>query len=73
MKIIVDCKHKVGGWILESDADEPNPMFKLVVCSRCKEKANDTYGYCPNCGAEMKYYRGSNHKSVVKVKRSKTY
>ena len=42
-----------GKWGLESDEDMPNPMFKLVVCSVCGEKANDTYNYCPNCGARM--------------------
>ena len=42
-----------GRWRIETDEEEPNPMFKLVVCSACKEKANDTYNYCPNCGAKM--------------------
>ena len=44
---------KHGKWSLESDKDMPNPMFKLVVCSVCNEKANHTYNYCPTCGARM--------------------
>lgn len=42
-----------GRWRLETDEEEPNPMFKLVVCSACNDKANGTYNYCPNCGAKM--------------------
>ena len=42
-----------GRWRIETDEEEPHPMFKLVVCSACKEKANGTYNYCPNCGAKM--------------------
>jgi rubrerythrin len=40
-------------WRLETDEEEPNPMFKLVVCSACNKTANDTYDYCPSCGAKM--------------------
>ena len=40
-----------GEWRIETDAEEPNPMFKLVVCSNCNSKANHTYPYCPYCGA----------------------
>lgn len=40
-------------WRIESDDEEPNPMFKLVVCSACGSKAGETYNYCPNCGARM--------------------
>ena len=42
-----------GEWSLESDEDMPNPMFKLVICSACNEKANHTYEFCPYCGAKM--------------------
>ena len=42
-----------GTWVLESDDSMPDPMFKLVVCSRCKETANHTYRFCPNCGVPM--------------------
>lgn len=40
-------------WRVETDEEMPNPMFKLVVCCGCNEKANNTYNYCPNCGAKM--------------------
>ena len=46
-----------GTWHLETDTEEPNPMFKLVVCSACEGKSNTTYKFCPNCGADM---RGEN-------------
>lgn len=42
-----------GKWRLETNEEEPDPMFKLVVCSNCNLKANYTYFYCPNCGAKM--------------------
>ena len=45
---------KHGTWRLETDEEEPNPMFKLVKCSACGNKANHTYKFCPNCGAKMK-------------------
>lgn len=48
---MVEVKH--GKWRLETDEEMPNPMFKLVVCSVCNEKANHTYKFCPNCGAKM--------------------
>jgi hypothetical protein len=44
---------KYGYWQIESDEDMPDPMFKLVVCSVCEQKANHTYDYCPNCGSHM--------------------
>ena len=44
---------KLGKWRLETDEEEPNPMFKLVVCSACGQTANHTYSFCPNCGASM--------------------
>ena len=45
---------KVGTWRLQTDEEEPNPMFKLVVCSNCNKTANSTYDFCPECGADMK-------------------
>lgn len=42
-----------GKWRLETDEEMPNPMFKLVVCSYCNEKANNTYKFCPHCGKLM--------------------
>ena len=42
-----------GRWRLETDEEEPNLMFKLVVCSVCGKTANGMYNYCPNCGAKM--------------------
>ena len=42
-----------GKWRLETDEEMPNPMFKLVVCTYCNEKANNTYKFCPNCGKNM--------------------
>jgi predicted RNA-binding Zn-ribbon protein involved in translation (DUF1610 family) len=44
---------RYGTWRLETDKEEANPMFKLVVCSACNEKSNTTYKFCPNCGAKM--------------------
>ena len=43
-----------GTWSLESDEEMPNLMFKLVICSACGGKANGTYNFCPNCGADMR-------------------
>ena len=37
-----------GRWRLETDEEEPNLMFKLVVCSVCGKTANGMYNYCPN-------------------------
>ena len=42
-----------GEWRLETDTEQPHPMFKLVVCSNCNSKANYTYPYCPYCRATM--------------------
>ena len=42
-----------GKWRLETNEEEPNPMFKLVVCTYCNEKANHTYKFCPHCGKIM--------------------
>lgn len=44
---------RYGTWRLETDEEEPNPMFKFVVCSACNEKSNTKYKYCPHCGAKM--------------------
>lgn len=51
---------KHGEWLLEPDEDEPNFMFKLLVCSVCDGKANDTYDFCPNCGAHMTKKKETN-------------
>ena len=51
---IPDITSRTGRWVLESDEEEPNPMFKLVKCSACGDKANHTYKFCPNCGAKMR-------------------
>ena len=51
---IPDITSRTGRWNLESDEEEPNPMFKLVKCTACGDKANHTYKFCPNCGAKMK-------------------
>lgn len=51
---VPDITSRTGRWGLESDEEEPNPMFKLVKCSACGDKANHTYKFCPNCGAKMK-------------------
>lgn len=48
---VVEVKH--GKWRLETDEEMPNPMFKLVECSVCKEKTGHTFNYCPNCGAKV--------------------
>jgi len=46
--------NKQATWRLETDEECPDFMFKLVVCSECNQKANDTYKFCPNCGTAMK-------------------
>jgi hypothetical protein len=43
-----------GEWGLETNEEEPNYMFKLVVCSVCNKKANQAYSFCPHCGADMR-------------------
>ena len=53
----VEVKH--GEWRLETDEEMSNPMFKLVVCSVCSEKANHIYKFCPNCGAKMDLKEGA--------------
>jgi hypothetical protein len=53
LKEFINKEAECGTWRLETDEEEPNPMFKLVVCSACNEKANTTYRYCPNCGVKM--------------------
>jgi hypothetical protein len=40
-------------WELESDKEEPNPLFKLVKCSKCSKPHNALSKYCPNCGTRM--------------------
>ena len=45
-------------WELESDVDEPNFMFKLLVCANCGDKANKAYNFCPKCGAQMMNSKG---------------
>lgn len=47
-------ERKTGRWRLETDEEEPNAFFKLVVCTACEKTANNTYNYCPNCGADMR-------------------
>ena len=59
-----------GEWRLETDTEEPNPMFKLVVCSNCNSKANHTYPYCPHCGAKMD---GGNKREVGFYREPKNY
>ena len=49
---------KPGSWRLETDEEEPSPMFKLVVCSDCGKTANNTYNFCPECGKRMVEYNG---------------
>jgi hypothetical protein len=42
-----------GRWRIETDDEEPNPMFKVVECSNCRLKNSQPKPYCPNCGAKM--------------------
>ena len=44
---------RYGTWSPEPDEEMPDLMFKHVVCSACKGKANTTYKFCPCCGAKM--------------------
>lgn len=48
---------RYGTWSPEPDEEMPDLMFKHVVCSACKGKANTTYKFCPNCGAKMGGYK----------------
>ena len=44
---------RLGHWTAETDEEEPNPMFKHVVCSVCGGTSGTTFKYCPCCGAKM--------------------
>lgn len=46
-------KQKTGTWRLETDEEEPNPMFKHVVCSNCGGTSGTTFKFCPHCGTKM--------------------
>jgi hypothetical protein len=50
----LDTTFKPVHWRVETDEEEPNPMFKHVVCSACGQSANEPYKYCPECGAKMR-------------------
>ena len=41
-----------GKWRLETDEEEPNGFFKVLVCTACN-KTGCGGNYCPNCGAKM--------------------
>ena len=41
-----------ANWRLETDEEEPNGFFKLLVCTACN-KTGSGGNYCPNCGAKM--------------------
>lgn len=47
-----------GEWRLETDEEEPNPLFKLGVCRVCNQTSSETRNFCPNCGADMR--KGEN-------------
>ena len=46
-------KGELPHWELESDKEEPNPLFKLLKCSKCGKSHNALSKYCPNCGTRM--------------------
>lgn len=46
-------KGELPHWELESDKEEPNPLFKLFKCSKCNKPHNALSKYCPNCGSRM--------------------
>lgn len=46
-------KGELPHWELESNKEEPNPLFKLVKCSKCSKPHNALSKYCPNCGTRM--------------------
>ena len=48
-----DLTPQTGTWRLETDEEEPNPMFKHVVCSNCGGTSGTTFKFCPNCGTKM--------------------
>ena len=50
-----------GSWRLETDEEMPDPLFKLVVCSECGKTTNDTFPFCPYCGAIMDQKLKSNN------------
>ena len=55
-KLISDLKTYVlgtGTWRPETDEEEPNPMFKHVVCSNCGGTSGTTFKFCPHCGTKM--------------------
>ena len=55
-KLISDLKTYVlrtGTWMPETDEEEPNPMFKHVVCSNCGGTSGTTFKFCPHCGMKM--------------------
>ena len=40
-------------WMLEDDEEEPNAMYKVVVCAHCGKMGGHNFKYCPNCGSKM--------------------
>lgn len=46
-------KDNMPHWILESNAIEPNPLFKVFHCSKCDGINPQLSQYCPHCGARM--------------------
>lgn len=50
-------KVKRSHWRLETDEEEPNPLFKSIVCCNCNRcvgavNLETDYIYCPYCGSK---------------------
>lgn len=50
-------KRTVSKWRLETDEEEPNPLFKNIVCCNCgncvgANNLSTDYIYCPYCGSK---------------------
>lgn len=50
-------KRTVSKWRLETDEEEPNPLFKNIICCNCgravgANNLSTDYIYCPYCGSK---------------------
>lgn len=55
----IKVKQIVSHWRLETDKEEPNPLFKNIVCCNCNRcvgavNLETDYIYCPYCGSKNK-------------------
>lgn len=52
-----DIARKTGKWVFDAFTARFGNPYR---CSNCKVEYNDTYNYCPNCGAKMDGERKEN-------------